>query len=102
LKLNRLDEAIADYNSALQLSPRLASSLFGRGVAKLKKGDTDGGNADIAAAKAIQADVADEFAGYGIALAGEPASGNPSVPNPEQQAPAPQQPPTRGIPSEKP
>ena len=44
----------------------LAGSLYGRGIAKLKKGDATGGNADIAAAKAIRPEIADEFARYGV------------------------------------
>ena len=63
---NRLDDAIADYDAALKLSPKLAGSLYGRGLARLRKGNTDDGNADIAAAKAIQSDVAEEFARYGV------------------------------------
>jgi hypothetical protein len=35
-------------------------------MAKLKKGDKAGGEADVAAAKAIRADVAEQFARYGI------------------------------------
>ena len=35
-------------------------------MAKLKKGDTAGGNADIASAKASKADIADEYVKYGI------------------------------------
>jgi hypothetical protein len=50
----------------LTLDPLLARSLYGRGIAKLKKRDTDGGNTDIAAATAIQADVADDFTGYAM------------------------------------
>jgi PQQ-dependent catabolism-associated CXXCW motif protein len=37
LRLNRLDEAIVDFSAVL--GPNLASSLYGRGLAKLKKGD---------------------------------------------------------------
>jgi hypothetical protein len=37
------------------------------GLAKLRKGDVAGSEADIAAAKAIRADIADEFARYGVA-----------------------------------
>ena len=55
-----------DYNAALRLNPKHASALFGRGKARLRNGDTAGGNADIAAAKAINRDIAEEFAGYGI------------------------------------
>jgi hypothetical protein len=58
--------AIDDYSSALRLDPNLASSLYGRGLAALKKGDRTIGNADIAAAKAIKAKIADEFAHYGL------------------------------------
>jgi hypothetical protein len=61
-----LDAAIADYDSALKLQPQTASSLYGRGVAKRKKGDSSGGNADIAAARAIQANIGEEFARDGV------------------------------------
>jgi hypothetical protein len=66
LKLGRADNAIDDYGAALSLDPKRASSLYGRGIAKTRKGDADAGKRDIAAAKAIQATIADEFAGYGI------------------------------------
>ena len=62
LRLNRLDEAIADYDALLKIDAKMAHSLYGRGLAKLKKGNRDGGEADIAAAKAIKAEIADEFA----------------------------------------
>jgi membrane associated rhomboid family serine protease len=65
LRLSRLDDALADYDEALKLNPKQAGSLYGRGLAKLKKGDAAGGEADIAAAKAIQVDIAEEFARYG-------------------------------------
>jgi tetratricopeptide (TPR) repeat protein len=66
LRLSRLDDALADYDEALRRKPNLASSLYGRGLAKLKKGDAVGGEADITAAKAIQAGIAEEFARYGV------------------------------------
>ena len=66
LKLGRLDEAIADYDAALKLSPRFSTSLYGRGVAKEKKGDTAGAEADKAAAKAIRSNIEKEFADYGV------------------------------------
>ena len=53
-------------DEALGRNPKLASSLYGRGLAKLEKGDAAGGEADIAAAKAIQANIAEEFARYGV------------------------------------
>jgi len=57
LKMGQWDSGIDDYRSALRVNPKSASSLYGRGLAKLKKGDTSGGNADIAAAKAIEANI---------------------------------------------
>lgn len=62
LKLGALDNAIRDYTAALKRDPQLAASLYGRGLAKRQKGDTAGGNADIVAAKAIQANIAEEMA----------------------------------------
>jgi hypothetical protein len=62
LKLGQFDNAIAKFNAALLFAPELATSLYGRGVAKLKKGDTAAGNADIAAAEAIQPDIARQMA----------------------------------------
>jgi cytochrome c-type biogenesis protein CcmH/NrfG len=66
LKSGQLDAAITDYDSVLKLQPKTASSLYGRGVARLRKGDSSGGNADIAAAKAIQANIAEDFARDGV------------------------------------
>lgn len=66
LKLGNFGEAVADYDAILKLDPDRPSALFGRGLAKLRKGDTSG-NADIAAAKGRQPDVAGAFAKYGLA-----------------------------------
>ena len=46
--------------------PDHADWLYGRGVTRLRKGDSAGGNADVAKARTIQADVAEEYAKYGI------------------------------------
>jgi tetratricopeptide (TPR) repeat protein len=66
LKMGQHSNAIADYDAALRINPKHASALYGRGIAKLRSGNTSGGNGDISAAKLIQADIADEFATYGI------------------------------------
>lgn len=52
-RLNRFDEAITDYDSALKLDPMRPDALHGRGLAKLKKGDKQGGDADVAAAEIV-------------------------------------------------
>ena len=38
--------AIDDYNAALKINPSCASSLYGRGMVELKKGDTSDANTD--------------------------------------------------------
>ena len=51
LRIGQYDEAIADYDAALRDRAEKAASLYGRGMAKRRKGDFAGGNADIAAAR---------------------------------------------------
>jgi hypothetical protein len=52
--------------AALKIDPKLASSLYGRGVAEPKSGNATDGDKDAAAAKAIQVDVADQVAALGV------------------------------------
>jgi tetratricopeptide (TPR) repeat protein len=66
LKLERYKQAIADADQSLKGDPKLPGALFLRGMAKRKSGDAAGGDADIAAAKAIDAKIAETFAGYGV------------------------------------
>jgi hypothetical protein len=66
LKMGALDAAVEDYSSALTFDPKLASSLYGRGLARLKKGDMTGGNADISAAKEIRSTIVEDFLRYGV------------------------------------
>ena len=47
-------------------SPKSAYSLYGPGLAKLKKGDRAGGDADVAAAKAIEPNIVEKYATYGL------------------------------------
>jgi tetratricopeptide (TPR) repeat protein len=78
MNLGQFDRAIADYDAALKRDPRQAYALHGRGFAKLKRGDA-GGNADIAAAKALQRDVAEIFTPYGVPVP-DGAAGSMSAP----------------------
>jgi tetratricopeptide (TPR) repeat protein len=39
LNMGRFDSAIEDYSSALRIEPKLASAFYGRGLARIKKGD---------------------------------------------------------------
>ena len=67
LKLGKPREALADYDAALKAGPR-ASSLYGRGLARKRIGDTAGGDGDMVAAKAMDPRAADEF---GAEIAGQ-------------------------------
>lgn len=66
LRLGRLDDALSDYDAAIKARPKAASSLFGRGLVKLRKGANQDGEADLAAARAIDAKVDTEYADYGL------------------------------------
>jgi hypothetical protein len=50
----------------LRINPKHPSALYGRGIAKIRTGNSVGGDGDVAAAKLIQPDIADEFASYSI------------------------------------
>lgn len=66
LKLGAFDAAVADYGAAVTRNAKDADSLYGRGAAKLKRGDSAGGNADVIAARAISPNIAEVYAGYGV------------------------------------
>ena len=66
LKMGRFDSAIEDYSSALRIEPKMASALYGRGLARIKKGDASGGNADVTAAKNLETKIAEDFSNYGV------------------------------------
>jgi hypothetical protein len=64
--MGQANVAIDDYSAALRLDPKLASALYGRGLARLRNGDHVGGDADMSAAKTIAAGIGDDFARYGV------------------------------------
>ena len=64
--MGQLGAAIDEYSSALRFEPKLASALYGRGLAKRKMGDEAGSDADILAAKTIRAEIGDDFTRYGV------------------------------------
>ena len=65
LKMSQFDAAVSDYDAALRINPKRAFALYGRGLARLKNQDTSG-ESDVTAAKALQADIAEEYARYGM------------------------------------
>ena len=66
LKLGQPDQALVDYDEALKLTPNSPAALYGRGVAKLMKGDVAASNADFELAKDIKPSIADEFNKLGV------------------------------------
>jgi tetratricopeptide (TPR) repeat protein len=53
LRMGQYDKAIADYDDSLKRQPKAAGPLYGRGLAKIKKGKADDGHADLQAAAAL-------------------------------------------------
>lgn len=66
LKLRHWPQAIEAYNHALADRGDLSTSLYGRGIARRMSGDTAGGDADIAAAKAQEPDIVNIMARLGV------------------------------------
>ncbi len=73
LRLGRLDEAIAQYDAAIRLQPKGAWSLYGRGLARQKKGLKAEADADIQAATVIAPDLPGEAQRYGLTADAAPA-----------------------------
>ncbi|HYC08231.1 MAG TPA: aspartyl protease family protein [Steroidobacteraceae bacterium] len=67
LRRAEYDKAIADYDRALAVQHGDAWAYYGRGVAKLRKGLSADGQADIAAAAALAPAIASEAGKHGIA-----------------------------------
>ncbi|HTQ12805.1 MAG TPA: tetratricopeptide repeat protein [Rhizomicrobium sp.] len=65
-RAGKFADAIASFTDALAHNPKLASSQYMRGICKLRTGDASGA-ADIAAAKAMDPNVAAVYARYGVA-----------------------------------
>lgn len=66
LRLERWDDAIQDYDTALRTSPSMATSLYGRGIAELRLGEQAQGQADLAAAEKVDKGVAKRFTDMGF------------------------------------
>lgn len=66
LREGKWSKAVEAYNTALDRRPGVSLSLYGRGIARRMSGDTAGGNADIAAAKAQEPDIVNIMARLGV------------------------------------
>ena len=66
LRLKAYRDAIAAYEQALAKAPGQAWSRYGLGLARMRSGQNEAGTADLAAAKAIDPDIARQFERFGI------------------------------------
>ena len=66
LKSGMAKNAIADFDAALKINPRLTSSLYGRGLAKRRNGAFAEGDLDVTNAKAMDPNIVKEFSDYGV------------------------------------
>jgi tetratricopeptide (TPR) repeat protein len=67
LRKGEFDKAVADFDTSLKFNSKNASSLYGRGIAKIRKMKTADGQADIAAANVLRPKTAEYFERHGIA-----------------------------------
>jgi tetratricopeptide (TPR) repeat protein len=67
LRMGDLNAALADYNTALGIDHKLAWALYGRGVIELKQGKADQAKTDMAAAAAVDEELAEQWRRVGLA-----------------------------------
>ena len=67
LRMGRNEEAIKDYDAALQGNTGLSASFYGRGVAKLRLGDVEGAKADLFRAETLRPGTRAQFTAFGLA-----------------------------------
>lgn len=66
LRMGEFERAVREYDASLRLQPRSAWSLYGRGLAKIRLGKAAEGQADLAAARAINPALPAEAARHGL------------------------------------
>jgi len=66
LRLKKYPEAITAYKQAVAAIPGAAKSRYGLGLAEMRGGHQDAGNADLEAAKAIDPKIEEWFTTFGI------------------------------------
>lgn len=66
LRLQDYADAITNFQQVVSQQPRWAWARYGLGLARIRSGQADAGNADIVAAKAINPQIGAKFEQYGI------------------------------------
>lgn len=69
LRLGHYPESIKAYEQAIAHLPHSAWSRYGLGLAKIRNGQADAGNADVAAARALDPGIEAHAAKYGLTVA---------------------------------
>ncbi len=67
LRMGSYEKSIADYDSAIKINPKDASSWYARGIDELRLQKPGESQADIAQAEALSPTVAERFSRHGIA-----------------------------------
>ncbi|XRD86386.1 aspartyl protease family protein [Dyella acidisoli] len=70
LRLGHYPESIKAYEQAIAKMPRSAWSRYGLGLAKIRSGQMDAGNADLVAARALDSGIEARATKYGLTVAG--------------------------------
>lgn len=65
-RMGRMEDALADLDAALDLSPGQGASLYLRGVVRKHMGDAKGGADDLDAARMMSTRIDEDYARYGI------------------------------------
>lgn len=65
-RLGRWAESIADYDAALKADPKIAPSLYMRGIAKRRSGEVSAGDQDLAAAEILDSHIGEQFVAIGV------------------------------------
>ncbi len=73
LRLGQPENARADFDKAIGLHKDAGSSLYGRGILRLRQGDSAGAHADFVAARAATHDVDKMMRDFGLPLAPDAA-----------------------------
>ncbi|MBB6187701.1 aspartyl protease family protein [Rhodanobacter sp. MP7CTX1] len=70
LRLGHYPESIKAYEQAVAQRPRSAWSRYGLGLARIRSGQTDAGNADLVAARTLDPQIESRAIKYGLTAAG--------------------------------
>ena len=66
LRLGKYDKALSDFDRSIEYRPANAWSLYGRGLARTRVGDQTRGDADLAEARRVLADIDRKIASVGL------------------------------------